>query len=177
MLTRFLSSNSILISYMVINVLLFSLTGCKDNKRKRTDNRIPPRFAEAQEPKFKKEGSLSFIDNKTGQVKKEIDIEIADNDIDRSKGLMFRKSMKENEGMLFIFEEKKPQSFWMKNTYIPLDIIFADDNGKIVSIRKNTKPLSFESILSAYPALYVVEVNAGFTGRFGIAEGDNIIFK
>ncbi|GBD89252.1 hypothetical protein BMS3Abin03_03202 [bacterium BMS3Abin03] len=122
---------------------------------------------------FTKEGELTFTDS-LGNVKAKIDLEIADNDFDRQLGLMSRKSMKENQGMLFIFPFERPQSFWMRNTLISLDMIFVNKNRQIVTIHKNTKVLSDQSYPSSKPAMYVVEVNAGFTDKYNIVVGDRI---
>lgn len=107
----------------------------------------------------------------------EIDIEVAADDESRAKGLMWRRSMQEEQGMLFIMEEQEVQSFWMLNTYIPLDIIFADEQKQIVTIRSHTVPQSLQPVTSDKPALYVVEVNAGFCERNGIEVGDIIDFQ
>jgi uncharacterized membrane protein (UPF0127 family) len=122
---------------------------------------------------FTKEGELTFTDS-LGTLKTKIDLEIADNDYERQLGLMNRKEMKENEGMLFIFLRQDYQSFWMRNTLISLDMIFVNDQKKIVTIHKNTKILSETSYPSSEPALYVVEVLAGFTDRHNIQVGDKI---
>ena len=122
---------------------------------------------------FKKNGVLTFIDS-TGKVKDKIDIQIAETDFDRQLGLMFRKSMGENQGMLFIFPETSVQSFWMRNTYISLDMIFVDDNKKIITIHKNTKILSDQSYQSTGQAKYVIEVDAGFSDEFNIKVGDKV---
>ena len=122
---------------------------------------------------FKKEGELTFTDS-SGNFLKKIDIEIADTDYDRQLGLMNRKSMEENQGMLFIFPAERYQSFWMLNTLFSLDIIFVNSNKEIVTIHKNTTPTSQESYPSSKPAIYVVEVVAGFTDKFNIKEGDKI---
>jgi uncharacterized membrane protein (UPF0127 family) len=122
---------------------------------------------------FTKEGELTFTDS-LGTLKTKIDLEIADNDYERQLGLMNRKEMKENEGMLFIFPRQDYQSFWMRNTLISLDMIFVNDQKKIVTIQKNTKILSETSYPSSEPALYVVEVLAGFTDRHNIQVGDKI---
>ncbi|MCX6256307.1 MAG: DUF192 domain-containing protein [Bacteroidia bacterium] len=162
--------------YFIFSILSLILA-CTGNKEKQPDNSIPPRFVSPAEPRFKKEGNLSFIGSKTGKSKKDIDIEIADNENRQMQGLMYRKSMLDSQGMLFVFSKQQMQSFWMKNTFIPLDIIFADENGMIVTIQKNTTPLSEKSIPSFKPALYVVEVNAGFSDKYNIEEGDNIKFE
>ncbi len=124
---------------------------------------------------FVKEGEVTFLKN--GQPYKKIEVEIAENEAERAKGLMFRSSIPDSAGMLFIFERSEPQGFWMKNTSIPLDIIYVGSDKKIVSIAENTKPFSEESIPSMGNAQYVVEVNAGFTKRNNILSGDVISFQ
>ncbi len=122
---------------------------------------------------FKKDGVLTFIDS-TGNTMAKIDIQIANTEFDRQLGLMFRKSMSENQGMLFIFPEESVQSFWMRNTYISLDMIFVNADKKIITIHKNTKILSDQSYRSTGPAKYVIEVDAGFSNRFNIKVGDSV---
>ena len=122
---------------------------------------------------FTKEGELTFTDS-LGTLKAKIDIEIADNDYERQLGLMNRNKMDENQGMLFIFPEQEKLSFWMRNTLIPLDMIFVNDQKKIVTIHKDTKTLSDQSYPSSEPAKYVVEVLAGFTDKHNIKVGDKI---
>jgi uncharacterized protein len=125
-------------------------------------------------PVFVKEGEVTFLRN--GAVIRKIDVEIAENDAERAKGLMYRPYLPDSVGMLFIFDRAEPQAFWMKNTAIPLDIIYVDENRKVVSIQKNTTPYSEQSLPSYQNAQFVVEVNAGFTDRHGIREGDTISF-
>jgi len=145
--------------------------------REVTDQHIFPLYAyAADEPQFIKEGQLSFLDRKSKKGITTIDIEIADNDYERTRGLMYRHSLPDNAGMLFIFEQSGPLSFWMRNTYIPLDIIFADENRQIVTIQKNKKPLSYAQIPSKRNSKYVVEVNSGFCDKYGVAVGDYISF-
>ena len=122
---------------------------------------------------FKKEGELTFTDSTGNQIIK-IDIEIADNDYERQLGLMNRKSMEEMQGMLFIFPEERFQSFWMLNTLFSLDILFINSSKEIVTIHKNTTPLSEQSYPSSEPAIYVLELNAGFCDRHKIKLGDKI---
>jgi hypothetical protein len=122
---------------------------------------------------FKKNGTLTFIDS-VGNVKSKIDIQIADNDFDRELGLMFRKHMEENQGMLFIFPQDTIQNFWMHNTYIPLDMIFINSNMTIVTIQHATKTLSNQTYASTAPAQYVLEVNLNFSKKFNIQVGDKI---
>ncbi|TAH18559.1 MAG: DUF192 domain-containing protein [Cytophagales bacterium] len=127
-------------------------------------------------PSFKKEGELSFISKTNQQEIKKIQIEIADNEGERQQGLMYRTAMEEGQGMLFIFPNSEPQSFWMKNTLISLDLLFVDENKEIVTIQKYAQPKSESSIPSSKPAKYVVEVNAGFCDRYQIKEGDVVKF-
>lgn len=132
--------------------------------------------ARVTEPKFKKEGELDFISSETGNVLKHIDIEIAENDTERTQGLMFRKSMEESRGMLFTFEIEKVQGFWMRNTLISLDIIYVNADLEIVKIQRRTQPLSEVSLTSDFPAQYVVEVIGGYCTKYNIKEGDSIKF-
>lgn len=104
-------------------------------------------------------------------------IELADDDYSRSFGLMFREILPFNQGMLFIFDDIIVRSFWMKNTPLSLDMIFVDQEKKIVKIHKGTKPFSLQSYSSITPARYVVEVNAGYTDSFQIKEGDKVDWK
>lgn len=165
----FISVLIIVVAYLVFHFFIkeekkpeFTLTPDRTEQRQ-----------EVQEPQFVKQGNLSFI-RATGEPLASIDIEVADSPAKRSQGLMYRKSMEENHGMLFIFPMEEPQSFWMKNTIIPLDIIFVNSNKQIVKIHKNTTPFSERSMLSEKPAIYVVEVIAGYTDKFNIREGDRI---
>ena len=126
---------------------------------------------------FIKQGELIFIDRTATDALAIIGIEVADDDQKRARGLMYRKSIPENGGMLFTHETEQIQSFWMKNTYIPLDIIFVNKERKIVTIHPNTRPMKEWSYASTEPAIYVVEVNAGFCARNNIRTGDKIDFK
>lgn len=125
-------------------------------------------------PQFIKEGELQFLAAEKDSVIQAIDIEIADTPDTRTQGLMWRRTMEEKQGMLFIMEENEPQSFWMLNTYLSLDIIYVNEDQEIVSIQANTTPQSTQSVPSGAPAKYVVEVVAGFCERFGLQVGDRI---
>jgi uncharacterized membrane protein (UPF0127 family) len=127
-------------------------------------------------PEFRKDGSLSFIPaGKSDTVT--IDIEVVDNQAEISRGLMYRPYLPEFAGMLFIFPQEEVRSFWMKNTYISLDILFVNSDLEIVTIQSNTQPLSTAPVPSFKPARYVIEVNAGFTSKHNIKEGDIVSFK
>ena len=99
--------------------------------------------------------------------------EVARTPDERSTGLMFRKAMPTNEGMLFQFEEAAPQCFWMKNTLLPLSIAFVDDDGTVVNI-DSMKPQTLESHCSAKPVRYVLEMNDGWFAKRGIKPGSKL---
>ena len=101
-------------------------------------------------------------------------VEIADTEAQREKGLMFRKKLPEGQGMLFDFHEEQPVSFWMQNTYIPLDMIFIRGDGSILRIVENAEPLSTKLIPSGGPVLAVLEVIGGTAHKLGIAPGDRV---
>lgn len=124
---------------------------------------------------FKKEGSLTFY-KADGQLVKQIDIEVAATEAEKAQGLMNRSWMEETQGMIFLFDKEQRQSFWMRNTIIPLDIMFVAADNRIVNIAKNTQPFSDKPIPSTGPAQYVVEVVAGFSDKYGLASGDSISF-
>nr|WKN37483.1 DUF192 domain-containing protein [Tunicatimonas sp. TK19036] len=129
------------------------------------------------EPQFVKEGDLWFLSQEEQDTLQHIVIEVADDQEQRAQGLMYRSAMEEDHGMLFIHDEPKVQSYWMKNTKLPLDIIYVSPDKEIVTIYQGVMPYSTKSIPSTAEALYVVEVNAGFTGRHGIEEGDFIAYE
>ena len=101
-------------------------------------------------------------------------VEIADTPKARARGLMLRKSMPENHGMLFDFGAERPVSMWMKNTYIPLDMVFIGRDGRVVGVAADTEPLSERIITSPEPAYAVLELNAGAARRISLAPGDRV---
>ena len=101
-------------------------------------------------------------------------VEVVDNDTDRAKGLMYRKALPEGRGMLFDFHRDQDVSFWMQNTYIPLDMVFIRGDGRILRIQEDTEPLSTRLIPSGGPVRAVLEVIGGTTRKLGIAPGDRV---
>lgn len=101
-------------------------------------------------------------------------VELADDDAERRQGLMFRREMAEDAGMLFDFKEERPVGIWMKNTYIPLDIIFIDRNGVIVKIHPRAEPHSETSMRSDTPVVAVLEINGGVAEKLGVKPGDTV---
>jgi uncharacterized membrane protein (UPF0127 family) len=127
-------------------------------------------------PRFTDEGDLAIYRDGTSEPIVQLDIELADDEESRVKGLMYRQKMEEDQGMLFIMEANEPQSFWMLNTYISLDIIYIGEDKKIVSIQRNTTPKSTDPVPSGAPAKYVLEVNAGYAERHGLQVGDELVW-
>jgi len=113
----------------------------------------------------------------TDSVLTTLDIEIAETDYETQTGLMYRNSMEDQQGMLFIFNDVAVHSFYMKNTAIPLDIIFIDDDLKIASFQKNAQPFNEDGLSSGVPVQYVLEVNAGSVDEWALNIGDTIVFK
>jgi uncharacterized membrane protein (UPF0127 family) len=101
-------------------------------------------------------------------------VEMAVTPEEQAKGLMFRRELPEGQGMLFDFQREQPTSFWMKNTYISLDMIFIRADGRILRIAENTVPLSETLVPSGGPVLAVLEVVAGTAKKLGIAPGDRV---
>lgn len=156
-----------LIKRCILALTLFSFTfiACKDDKK----------VIKQTEVAFKKEGKLTIFKKDSDQVT--LDIEIADTEYETQTGLMYRSSMETNQGMLFIFDDVAPRSFYMKNTKIPLDLIFIDGNNKIVSFQKNAKPFDESSLPSNAPAKYVLEINAGLVDTWHVTVGDSLSYK
>jgi uncharacterized protein len=154
----------------ILLLIFFHIYGCKTEEQEKFQKSSSPSF---NDPQFTKEGELTFF-NKNNKGIITIDIEIPDTPEEKRRGLMYRRLMAPTEGMFFINDMSKVHFFWMKNTYIPLDMIFVDRDMKIVEIEKNTTPLS--EVLIAVPgeAQYTIEVNAGFCEQHGIKIGDSI---
>jgi len=101
-------------------------------------------------------------------------VELASDNESRSRGLMHRKSMPRDAGMLFRFSVSRPIAMWMKNTFIPLDMIFANQAGQVTHIHRGAVPQSLEVISSQGPARFVLEVNAGEADLYGVEIGDRL---
>ena len=154
-----------IISVITLGLLCLNMSSCKDDKKT-----VKPVVI-----KFKKEGELT-LKKANDSVIKTIDIEIADDDYQTQTGLMYRDSMEEHQGMLFVFPKADYHSFYMKNTKIPLDIIYIDANKTIVSFQKNAKPFDENSLPSEKPAKYVLEINAGLSDKWNLEVGDKIAY-
>ena len=100
--------------------------------------------------------------------------EVADTDAERARGMMFRKSMEETGAMLFIWPEPYEAAMWMRNTYIPLDMLFIEADGSIVFIAREAVPHSLDVISANRPVLAVLEIRGGAAARLGISVGDRV---
>ena len=112
-----------------------------------------------------------------GGVRSAFQVELANTDDTRAQGLMYRKKMAADEGMLFDFRATEPVYFWMKNTYLSLDMIFITEDGTIAAIAENTVPLSEKVVPSGTPVRFVLEVIAGTAKRLGLKPGDRVTHR
>lgn len=101
-------------------------------------------------------------------------VEIADTDAARTQGLMYRQSLAPDAGMLFIFDVTAPVAFWMKNTYVPLDMVFIRADGRVQRVEADAEPLSERQIDSGAPVRYVLELLAGTAAKIGLTRGDRV---
>lgn len=158
----------ILISAAIV-ASLFSLYNCKDNSN--SENK-----SITKEITFTKEGELSLLKAENDSIIAKLDIEIADDEYSTQTGLMYRHSMAKNQGMLFVFNDSRQRSFYMKNTEIPLDIIYFNSQKEVVSIQKNAKPFDETSLPSEDISEFVLEVNAGLSDELKLEKGDKFQF-
>jgi len=120
-------------------------------------------------------GPVAVIRGPGGAV--EVSLEVAATPAERERGLMYRRSLAEGRGMLFVFDADGNQSFWMKNTLIPLDLLFIARDGTVVGIHANATPLSTANIAVGKPSRYVLEVPGGWAARHGISAGARVEFR
>jgi hypothetical protein len=155
--------------WLVALALVIFCAGCANSKPE-----PPPRLSEShtseKQPEQRPGLQRIRIDTVT------LFVELAQDDEKRERGLMFRESLPENQGMLFIFDIEHRLSFWMRNTFVPLDIAFMDATGVIVDIQQMQPLDETRSYVSTFPALYAIEVNQGWFKRHGIEVGDRVIF-
>lgn len=111
------------------------------------------------------------IDLRLNAGKQSFAVEVADDPAERAQGLMFRESLPPDQGMLFVYETPHEARFWMKNTLVALDIVFADATGTVTHVHANARPMD-ETVIPGGPGVqYVLEINAGLAERLGIAPG------
>ena len=117
-----------------------------------------------------------FVENKLSKNKELFLVELAKNNYERQTGLQCKKKLKKNEGMLFIWSDEDYRSFWMKNTVIPLDLIFINSSLEVIEVYFDAKPFSEKLIRSKKKAKFVLELNVGVFKELGFDVGDRIIF-
>jgi len=115
-----------------------------------------------------------LIANSIGEIKK-FNVEIADNSNTRSKGFMWRESIPDGTGMLFVWNNEAYRNFWMKNTPTSLDILFFDGDGNFLNVAERTKPFSLDNIQSSEPSQYVLELIAGSAKIYNLYNGSKIL--
>lgn len=156
-----------------ILLLLFTLlfgAGCGSNNKKPIQEPI-------KEPVFSYEGTAHILKQGSLDTLATLAIEFAISDAEQQQGLMFRKSMEEKQGMLFIFEAEEKRFFWMRNTYLSLDILYLNKDLEIITIHEQVIPLYDGRIPSLKPAQYVLEVVGGFCESYQVVEGDKIRYQ
>ena len=149
-------------------LLLISFLSCKEEAKQ---------VIKTAPIEFTKEGELIIYKSKTDSIIGKFDIEIAETAYETETGLMYRKSMQMDRGMLFIFPDVAMHSFYMKNTEIPLDIIYIDEDFKIASFQENAEPFNEKGLSSQVPIKYVLELNAGLAEKLLLEIKDSISFK
>lgn len=147
---------------------LFVLVGCGAD-----ENELPTIRTDAE---FRKDGTLSFL-TPSGDTLTTIDVEIAETDEARTRGLMGRRSLPSRSGMFFIMDDVDTTGFWMRNTPLPLDIMFVAPDSHVINIVKRTTPFSQAVIRPKAPKKFVVEVRAGFADRAGITDSMRITWS
>ncbi|MCJ7467856.1 MAG: DUF192 domain-containing protein [Maribacter sp.] len=152
---------------LLLLVGLGCLQSCKEETKK---------VLKTEPIEFKKEGELSIYRQKVDTLIANINIEIAETDYETETGLMYRKGMAEDQGMLFIFPGARLHNFYMKNTEFPLDLIFINENLAVASFAENAKPFDETSLSSEVPVKYVLEVNAGLAQKWSLQVGDRVEF-
>ena len=141
------------------------------------DSRLPKTAEiESMEPQFTEEGVGAFVDQ-NGDTLASFRLELAETAAETAQGMMYRRSVPEGTGMLFIMAEERPQSFWMRNTYVPLDIIYLKADGEVVSIQANAQPMNDMPLPSEGPAKYVLEIAGGGSAQYGIKTGIKWLWK
>jgi hypothetical protein len=155
---------ALLFGLLLLGLALF-VAACSSESSRQSDAALAPTFT--------KEGTLTFL-RPDGTALRTIDVEFAETEAERTRGLMRRRSMGYDKGMLFLFDDASTAGMWMKNTPLPLDVIFVAPDSTVINVVKRTKPFSLDPIQPTAPKKYVVEVRAGFADRFGITPDTRI---
>lgn len=171
--------NRIQLFSLLLVILFYS---CSSNENKKTENQPSISRKDVPEVQIENKAKVSFkLTNKVEFFKSDstiiqVNVALAASPKERNQGLMGVEKLNSNEGMLFVFEQEQPLSFWMANTPLSLDIIFVNDEFKIVRIHSNTEPFTTTQYNSEKPARYVIEVVGGFCVSNDIIEGTEVGF-
>ena len=161
---------AIALSLMLLSA--FSLSGCHARTGDTTANN-----AQSELPLSEAGLKQVPLSIRTSDAAHDFVVEVAENSVQQAQGLMFRTQLPPDKGMIFPFAEDRVASFWMKNTVIPLDIIFIRRDGTIESIADNTIPYSLAPVRSVAPSATVLEIAAGRAAELGIGPGDTVIWQ
>jgi uncharacterized membrane protein (UPF0127 family) len=153
-------------------VVLVAAPGCRDAPEPEP---TPAVDAGPASIPFRIDGTLSFL--RDGDTLRTIDIEVADTDSARARGLMEREDIPPDTGMLFVFPQAQQQAFYMANTPRSLDIQFYSADSTLLNVAENTAPYTLDNLFSEGDAQFVVEVPAGYTRRLGLVPGDRITWS
>lgn len=161
-MTRYLK---IIVYFICLGSVLIS---CKEEKTK---------SIKTEPVTFKKEGELSVFKATTDSLLTKVNIEFAESDYETETGLMYRSGMKDNQGMLFVFDAEAMHSFYMKNTQFALDIVYIKADSTIASFQENAQPFNESPLSSQVPIKYVLELNAGLAEKWILEVGDKVVFS
>ena len=153
--------------FIILNIACFVLNSCKEQSKNVI--KIEPVI-------FTTEGQLTITKQKVDTLITTLDIEFAETEYETQTGLMYREGMKDTQGMLFIFDDERIHSFYMKNTEFPLDIIYIKADSTIASFQENAQPFNEAGLSSQVPIQFVLEVNAGLAEQWLLEVGDKIEF-
>jgi len=145
---------------MLVMALGFGFVSCDNSTEKEESIETDPIV-------FNKEAEVYLI-HSNGDTLRKIDVELAETDYEKQTGLMYRENLGSDQGMLFVYDSERVRNFYMKNTYIPLDILYYDTDSTLVSIQKNATPRDEMNLPSDGPAQFVLEINAGLADEWGI---------
>jgi len=154
--------------YTILYTVCFIAFSCKEQ---------PKTVIKTEPVIFSPEGQLTIIKQKVDTLITSLDIEFAETEYETQTGLMYRESMKDSQGMLFIFEDERLHSFYMKNTEFPLDIIYIKADSTIASFQENAQAFNETGLSSQVPIQFVLEVNAGLAEKWLLEVGDKIEFR
>ena len=154
-------------------LLAVAALGCTDAHT--TGERPPAPGPEPESQMLSQRGKVTLRTREGRELR--LEVEIASDDPSRTRGLMFRRTMPEMSGMVFVFPEESFHSFWMKNTLIPLDMLFIDSKGQVVGIVESAEPRTVTGRSVQGDSQLVLEVNGGFCARHGVAAGDSVVLE